>query len=279
MITNKNNGLNIFEKASLFAGVLFISAFTFVTKQNTENSETITMKQPLKPVVPITDTIPDTVMLKKEKKQVNYPNEPVTKKFPVKKDKVIDNKKINTNKFLPLLKEPKQITSEADAKLQEIVEIKNQIGLKKESIGDKKEQLNTKNEQDKERILKEIEFERNQIEAKRNELKVKRIEWGNLKKMDIRKLGKEENANSKESTHIEKSATININIDPNLFLKTKDIQVEVKKINFQMERFNLDKQEFVYKMNLQQKISPPSKPNPSPEKLKPPRTPVIRIPQ
>src|SRR6185503_3464276 len=70
----------------------------------------------------------------------------------------------------------------ANAKLQEIIEIKDQIGLKKESIGEKKQDLVGKQGKEKDDILKKIADDRADVEMKRKVLEQKRHELDILKK-------------------------------------------------------------------------------------------------
>jgi beta-lactamase regulating signal transducer with metallopeptidase domain len=278
MITNKNKGINFFEKLALLAGVLLFSAFSFVTREKEVKSEPVITQPAVAAALPIVAAKAEHPAAKKgKKKKINALYKPVTDTFPVKKDTVPNDKNIPGSKPLPKSIKPDQVVTDANAALQEIVDIKDQIGLKKESIGEKKEQLKTTNGQEKEKILKEIARERDEIEGKRSELKKKRAQWEILRNEALKTSKQEENGGAKATTGNEKSVTIENNKDAgNQEQKTIHHSVDHKTINFQIDNFKLDKQEFQYKVNLQIKDPLPPGWKPVPEKLIKPQPPEKR---
>jgi beta-lactamase regulating signal transducer with metallopeptidase domain len=276
MITNKNKGVNFFEKIALLAGVFLFSAFSYVTKEPKGKNEPVIMQQPAATVLPIVVSKPEHLSVKKEKKKINHLNTPVTDTVPAKKSAVHNSKSIDDKKPVTKLDDREQAAKDADATLLEIIQIKNQIGLKKESIGIKKAQLTMKDGQEKEKIQKEIDEERCEIDEKRRELDRKREQWQELKKQAEEKLREQKNTAVKTVTDKVKLITIQgVKDAVASALKNNYVSADFsKELNFKIDNNKLIKQEFKYQMDLQLKDPPPAKPRPAPEDLKTPGAPA-----
>jgi hypothetical protein len=230
------------------------------------------MEKEMRPVIiqqtpatisPVVVSKPGFQSIKKEEKKTNHFNKAVADTVPVKKKKLSNNKNNNNiNQPLPQLSE--QEIAAADAALQEIIQLKNQIGEKKESIGIMKEQLNTKEGAEKEKILNEIQQKRGELYGKRRELDLKRAEWEQLKaKARIKQLEQKNNSVKPVIDHEKKSATLENNNDAiindaiNGQLK-KTLSVFSTDISFETDQNKVHKKEFKYEMNLKPKDPPPN---------------------
>ena len=292
IITNKNKGINFFEKIALLAGVLLFSAFSFITKEKDVKSKTVKpdsyqVQQPATEVLPIIVSKSEHPSI--EKKKINHRSIPVTDTVPGKKN-AVQSKSIDDKKPVTKLNDREQAAKDAEATLQEIIQIKNQIGLKKESIGVMKEQLKTKDGQEKEKILNEIERERDEINGKRRELNVKREQWESLKEKVKAKQMEEKHSDAKTIIDDEKIANKNnneakrqyideakmryINDGKGWRVKTRPVSTVSKENYFKIDNSILNKQEYQYKMDLQLKDPPPAKPRAAPENLKVPGAPA-----
>ena len=136
MVTNKNKGINFLEKIALLAGVLFITGFSFITKKNDMASEPDKIQQSM--VLPV---VINPIGNKSVNQDTLKPvNKPVTDTVPVKKKPARSSKKIIASKPAA---QPAQATQAAqptasvaaNAKLQEIIKMKDHIGDSKERIG------------------------------------------------------------------------------------------------------------------------------------------------
>ena len=131
------------------------------------------------PALPIVVNQPQNQTTKKGK--VKLLNKPVTDTIPKKTDTLRTIKNIDGYKTVTKPGNPEQAAKVAKATLQEIIKIKNQIGIKKESIGVLKEQLKTKEGPEKEKIQKDLQRQRGELDKQREELDIKREQWDYLK--------------------------------------------------------------------------------------------------
>jgi len=190
MITNENKKLTVFEKLGLFSGLILFSAFTYSSQQSdikamplTIAVQQISYKQQLTVSAEEKISIITVAPIKKsEKKKINSLQKPIADTVPVKKDTI--SKLIPENKTLPTKKDREKASSDADKTLQEIIKIKEQIGVKKEVIGKKKEQLKSQEGKDKDKTMQEIEKERGEINGKREILEKKRALLEKLKEKE-----------------------------------------------------------------------------------------------
>jgi bla regulator protein blaR1 len=261
MITNKNEGINLFEKIGLLSAVLLFSAFSFVTKENkvVDPAPSFVQEQPA--ILPLDVVVNSQPPTKNEKNKVNRLKIPLTDTIPAKRNTRTRDKD-TTNKQLPVQNDWEKASANADAALKDIIKMKDQIGEKKERIGEKKEELKTKNGAEKDKIMKEIEMERNEIEKQRKELNLKRAEWDLWKKKAARTSPVKKDGASIE-TETDRSATIEKDRDekkPGIKnekawqLKNKNISPDNKIAGFKkIDPVKWQKQEFNYKMKLQMK--------------------------
>jgi len=296
MITNKNKGINLFEKVALLAGVILFSAFNYITKETDAKAEPVnpisySVEQAGTEVLPIVVSKPAQAKEYRpvKKKNTNKQNKLVTDTVPKRKNKTLDNKNSGDNKPPVKLGDREQATQDANATLQEIIQLKNQIGLKKENIGKMKEQLITKDGQEKEKILDEIERERDEINEKRRELDLKRERLENLREKAKEKQAEEKRSESKRVNKEEKAPTI-ANNHANQWDKSDQWDVSVEKeygvkpspgsTGSQKNKIEIDnnkwyKQEYQYKIGLSRKDPPRVKQQPpAPENLKTPGAPA-----
>ncbi len=301
MITNKNKGINFFEKLALLSGVVIFSAFNYVMKEPDKKIEPVKpgsyqVQQPATAVLPIVVSQQDTQPL--EKKKITLLKKPDRVTVPAKKGAVIKSKNINAKDFVTKLNEHEQAKKDADATLKEIIQLKNQIGSKKESIGVKKEQLKTTDGKEKEKILKEIQQERDELDGQRRELDRKREQLENLKEKVKEKQMEERHTDGKKVID-KKSATIkkdepqqwdksaepdksdqwnksdqwqksdqwDITNEQERDVKKNPVPTDPGKKNVQADKNKWNKQEYPYKINLPPKGPPAVKP--APGNLKP----------
>ena len=199
IISKKNKGVNLFEKAGLLAGVFLFSAFSFVTKKpdyKPVKPENYVVQQPAEKVLPTIISQPQDQVIKTQ--NANLLNEKVKDTIPAKKIAGRNNKPAVENKPIIKISEREQATKDANAKLQEIIQLKDEIGVKKETIGVMKEQLKSKEGQDKEKILKELQKERNELDAQRKVLDIKREQWDYLKEKAKEKQAAQKPADAKK---------------------------------------------------------------------------------
>ena len=284
MIANKNKGISFIEKIALLGGVFLFSAFGFVTKEKGVKQTLAVVHQQLPATnSPTTPGKPEAPAIKKEKKKINNVSlsRPLTDTVPRKKDTVIKNDQVPVKELPEKMKEPQKPITDADKTLQEIVKIKVQIGSKKESIGAKKELLKTADEKEKQIILKEIDRERDELEEQRDELEQKREKWQELKKESQNKPMMQKSVEEKTVIDKEKVAVVqknsNLPVTPSGKIATR---THLNIVNSKSSDINIDKQEYHYKMQLQQKLSPPRVESKAPpEKIKSPAEPKKKVRQ
>jgi beta-lactamase regulating signal transducer with metallopeptidase domain len=265
MVTNKNKGISFFEKIALVSGVLFISAFNYIMREPEMKNEPVIMQKPATQLIPNIVSSPEHPSVKKAMRKPNHLKKPIPDTIPTKKDTVTVT--TSRNKPITQLNDQEQAAKDADATLQEIIEIKSQIGLKKGNIGLKKAQLATAGEKEKEEIQKEIDRERNELEAQRRELDRKRQRWQNLKNEAQKKPAEEKDANPKTEFKYENPTTIRnnndtkswvIHDDKKFVLKTNPIITHFrKKLDFKIDNIKSDRWEQRFIMNPQLKDPPP----------------------
>ena len=284
MVTNKNKGVGMIERIALLGGLFLFSAFSFATKEKEVKQAPAVIQQQLPATnSPTVQGKPELPSIKKENKKINSVSlrRTITDTVPLKKDTMTKGNEIPVKDLPEKMKEPQKPITDPDKTLQEIVKIKVQIGLKKESIGARKEQLKTADEKEKQKILKEIDRERDELEEQRDELEQKREKWQELKKEAQNKPKMQKIVGEKIVVDKDKIAAVqkinNLTIAPPKKINTKtDLKIENSK-NYDI---NIDKQEYQYKMHLQQKISPPRvESKDAPQKIKSPAAPTKKVRQ
>ena len=298
IISNKNKGLNLFEKAGLLAGVFLFSAFSFVTKNPDYKPEpgSYVVRQPAEKILPTIISQPQDQVIKTQ--MAKLLNEKVKDTVPAKKIAGRSNKPAAENKPIKKLNDGEQATKDANAKLQEIIQLKDKIGLKKETIGVMKEQLKTKEGQDKEKILKKLKKERNELDAHRKVLDIKREQWDYLKEKVKEKQVEEKQVDAKKIISPGKSKAIvkgaiqwdksdqpdksdqwdasdqwDKNDENKGEIRPNRVSPRVVKYKPEIHNNKLNKQEFQNQLHLQLKDKPPAK-QVSPENTIKPGTPA-----
>jgi hypothetical protein len=272
MVTNKNNGINFFEKISLLIGVILFSAFSYVINKPEIKSVPVTIQKPAVPVLPIVNSNPKPPSVKKQTKKIDHLKKTIIDTIPAKRDAVRNTKYIRVNEPLLKLTSQEQAAKDADAAFREIIQIKGQIELKKGSIGLKKAQLPMKNGKEKDEIQKQIDRERSELEVQRRELERKRVQWQILRRQAQMKSIEEKNTDLKTEIDKEESTTIQKDNDAaprftydekKWVLKSNPISADfTKELNFKIDKDKTEKWEhkFIMKPLL---IGPPSKGTPS----------------
>lgn len=208
MLTNENKRLSFFETSALIAGMLLFSAFTYMNNKQEVIDKPATGGQVAmiqSSIVPINDNglLPAAKPVKKEMKIRIAARQPVTNQLVyinLKASSLLAEIKNNFHQLLPdsipakLLPGKKEEIKMTDAQktLEEIIKMKEKMGVKKESIGKKKQQLEQSPEKDKDAILQQIEKEREDLQADRDELNRKRALYESFKKQEIKNKEREE---------------------------------------------------------------------------------------
>ena len=286
MITNKNKGINFIEKIALLAGVLFITGFSFITKKTDLASEPNKIQQSMVLPVVIDPTGNESI----NQDTIKRLNKAVTDTVPVKKKPARSSKKIIAGKPPA---QPAQPTASvaANAKLQEIIKMKDHIGDRKERIGVLKEKIKTADEKEKEKIEKDLKRERDELQEKRKELDQKREQWDELKekakeeqlkkrKPDVKEVSDQQKKpmikNNKadqpdksdeydksdqwdKSAQWDKSDQWDGNASKKSIAKTVPAATGYKPKIIEPGNYKVKLQEFEYKMSLPTKIAPPVK--------------------
>lgn len=277
MITKRNKGINMVEKIALLFGIILLSAFSIVNQKTEVKTEPLKMQQQLSAGLQNFFSRPAVPSVKKE--QTIYLKKPVSDTVPLKKVKVRNRKDTVNIKPVTRLNDLEQAMKDANATLQEIIQLKNQIGVKKESIEVMKEQLKTKEGRDKENMMGKIERERDKLKEQRQELDMKRELLKNLKEKQKAKQVEEKHSGSKKINNQEKFTIANKSANSRDMHDESDASDQYdlgdprdKKI----VNVKVDKQEYQYKMGLQQEVLPPAQARRAPEKLKPRVAPVSK---
>ena len=161
MLTNENKGVSVFEKTILLGSVILFSAFTYVKSEKE-----------------LMEFVGDTIAIQEVKPsvQILVPQDTIPPRKPAKKV----NTRVKTKPALTRKKDEVNAKSEADRVLQEIIQLKEQIG-------EKKVQLNKDDGKNKAAILRKIAEERGEVEVKRAELNRKRLLHEKLKEQNQRR--------------------------------------------------------------------------------------------
>jgi bla regulator protein BlaR1 len=286
MITNKNKGINFFERIALLSSVLLFSAFGFVTKETGLKSDAGKIQQQALPVV-----LDQATNQPIQKETIKTLNKPVTDTFPLKKKPGRTSKKNIDDKPVKKPDDQEQTAMDAKATLQEIIKMKDHIGVRKERIGVLKEKLIKTDGQEKERILKELKRERDELDKKREELDIKREQWDKLKEKVKEAQAEQRHSVAKKPVDHQKVPTIKNN-DSNQADKTIGLSKKVQYVksaqwdksddldeddrkklkvktdrgtkiskpkNVDVDNIKLNQQEFEYKMSVPRKDPPPVK--------------------
>ena len=286
IMTNRNNGLGVFESICLIGSVVLFSAFGYLSNVKNEqlvvNNEQLVMNNEqlimtgsvpvLENSRPFTDVSKIPVNTKKRKLHL-FNTASVDTVPPRKMDSILKINKVLNKQSTPPKKVEKVKTIQKPTTLEEIEQIKKTIGEKKESIGVKKEQLKGASGKEKEKILDEIERERDEVEKKRDELNKKRIELQAEKISEQKQKVEIKNTESKYKIHKYGVTTVKRDINVSKIASTTIIETKalnaakVKEKQFDNNNMHVIKKKFQLH-NSPQLRKPAISPSPPPVKTK-----------